>query len=522
MTQNKRIFFNVVATYVRNIYSVIIGLFCGRWMLKVLGEVDYGLLGVVGGMVAFMTFFNAVLASSVTRFYSYSVGSKLIDEHDGVEECRRWFNVAFLLHTVVPILLILIGYPIGKYVIENFLTIPIDRIVPCIWIWRFVMISSFITMVSVPFQAMYYARQEIAELTMYGVVTTTVKAVMLYWMLRHPGFWLVKYSFLSMLLVIVPQLLIVGRALSVYPECKFNHRYIWDQKRIRELIQFAGMRFVSTASMLIGNSGSTILVNKILGPSKNASASIGSLVSAQSASLSGAISGAFGPAVTNAAGAKDHELMKKLAYRASTFGTICVLIFVLPLSLEIDEVMRLWLENPPAGAGRLCLCYLCVVVLERISDGQWMSVYASGRITGYQVCEAIAWLLMLPTGFLLMRCGYDVASIGVSMVIVKSFTAVAKVYYARKECGLSIRYWMCKIVFPLLGASLFSLIPALFVVNTLNSGFIRIIVTTGVICSSFLFLCWVTVVDKDSKNAILLQIKRGLSLKKTFTNRFLA
>ena len=49
MSPNRRIFLNIVATYGRSLYALIIGLFCGRWTLMALGEVDYGLMGVVGG-----------------------------------------------------------------------------------------------------------------------------------------------------------------------------------------------------------------------------------------------------------------------------------------------------------------------------------------------------------------------------------------------------------------------------------------------------------------------------------------
>ena len=43
MTQNRRIFLNIVATYGRSLYSLAIGLFCGRWTLMALGETDYDL-----------------------------------------------------------------------------------------------------------------------------------------------------------------------------------------------------------------------------------------------------------------------------------------------------------------------------------------------------------------------------------------------------------------------------------------------------------------------------------------------
>ena len=59
MTPNRRIVLNIVATYgipraeraakqalcgVRSLYALVIGLFCGRWTLRTLGEVDGGLM----------------------------------------------------------------------------------------------------------------------------------------------------------------------------------------------------------------------------------------------------------------------------------------------------------------------------------------------------------------------------------------------------------------------------------------------------------------------------------------------
>ncbi len=46
MSPNRRIFLNIVATYGRSLYALVIGLFCGRWTLMALGDVDYGLMKV--------------------------------------------------------------------------------------------------------------------------------------------------------------------------------------------------------------------------------------------------------------------------------------------------------------------------------------------------------------------------------------------------------------------------------------------------------------------------------------------
>ena len=55
MTANQRIALNVIATYGRSLYALAIGLFTARWALNALGEVDYGLYVVVGGLTALMT-----------------------------------------------------------------------------------------------------------------------------------------------------------------------------------------------------------------------------------------------------------------------------------------------------------------------------------------------------------------------------------------------------------------------------------------------------------------------------------
>jgi len=39
-----------------------------------LGEVDYGLMGVVGGLTAFIGFFFGILSGAVGRFYAFALG----------------------------------------------------------------------------------------------------------------------------------------------------------------------------------------------------------------------------------------------------------------------------------------------------------------------------------------------------------------------------------------------------------------------------------------------------------------
>ena len=182
MTENKRIALNVVATYGRSLYALAIGLLCGRWTLMALGTTDYGLVGLVGGLTGFVTFFNGLLSFAVGRFYAVSVGKakKAGNELAGLEDSRKWFCTAFSLHITVPTVLLCVGYPFGVWAVRHFLTIPPDRVEACVWVWRFTCASCFVGMFNVPCSAMYTAKQLIAELTIYSFAQTIIRTVFIY------------------------------------------------------------------------------------------------------------------------------------------------------------------------------------------------------------------------------------------------------------------------------------------------------------------------------------------------------
>ena len=70
MSPNRRIFLNVIATYGRSLYALAIGLVTARWALQALGVADYGIMGVVGGLAVFISFFNG---TTINIFWAYFI-----------------------------------------------------------------------------------------------------------------------------------------------------------------------------------------------------------------------------------------------------------------------------------------------------------------------------------------------------------------------------------------------------------------------------------------------------------------
>ena len=504
MTENRRIFWNVVATYGRSLYALVIGLLCGRWALMALGTVDYGLMGLVGGLTVFIAFFNGILAGANARFYAISVGAASVAEEKtaALEECRHWFNTALSVHTLLPLVLIAVGYPIGVRAVEYWLTIPSDRISACIWVFRFVCISCFVGMVNVPFAAMYTAKQYIAELTVYSFVTSTLNVVFLYYMITHPGIWLAKYAAWTCCLSVAPQVVICLRAMFVFPECRVKFSYLWQWRYVRQLGAFSAWQFIGNLCGMLRTNGIAVVINKFFGAGMNAAQTLGTTVQGQCHSLASAMQGAFVPVITQACGAKDYEKMNRYVLRTCKFNVFLSMIFMLPLGLELPEVLRMWLKTPPPFTTGLCYCAMLFYWASCPTVGHMVAVNAVGKISGYYSVLGAINVFVLPVAACI---GYFFRNVYAVMGIVIFFEIVnsaGRLYFARRHAQSSIRAWFRSVLVPMIVALAvcvpIGLLPRLFFAES----FVRVVQTT-LLCESVLLpMLWFVILDDEERDFV--------------------
>ena len=496
MTENRRIALNTIATYGRSVFSVVCGVFSARWVLMSLGQVDFGLYGLIGSLVVFISFLNIQFAGAIARYYAFSVGRAraMKDTAIVMEESRCWFTTALLIHTVVPIGLIFIGYPVGVFAVVNgFLNIPADRVDACVWIWRFVCASTFVGMVNVPFQAMYTAKQYIAELTIYSFIQTIVRTGFMYFMVTHPREWLVPYGCAMLIIQALPQAIICCRAIKIFPECRVRLYAIRHGWRILQLSKFAFWQGVGGVGFIASHQCMSIIINKWFGPRITGSFSVAQTVAGEAAALTGALQGAFAPAITTVYGAGEQDKSFQMAFQVCKIGTVLTLLFSLPMGLEIDEVLRIWLKEPPPLSSGMCLSMLLFISLEKLTIGHVVAINASGNVAKFQAVRGIARSLVIPLALIMILLSRDatfaVLALPISVVIVD----VADVLVASEKIGMSVGYWLKNVVIPILIIALISaligLAPRMFLeASVLRVVFTTLIVVACVVVSSWFFL----------------------------------
>lgn len=504
MTENRRIVLNVVATYSRALLGLACGLFASRWVLAALGVTDFGLFGVVGGIMAFIGFLNRSLAVANSRFYACSVGARKAsaDKEDALDECRRWFNVALLVHTLVPLLLFGIGYPVGVWLIRNWLTVPAARIEVCVTVFGYSCLSGLIGMMSVPFAAMYNAKQEIAESTLFSLFGVVANFLFAYYMVTHPGDWMVRFALWGCVLGLIPTVLMSVRAAVVFPECRLRWRYMLDGSRLRQLLSYAGWSLLAIVSVLLRTDGIVILINKAFGPAVNAAYSVAHNVDGKSAMLNESIKGAFAPAITQAYGAGDLDRMRNLAFCMCKFGLLSSLVFVLPLLWEIEEVLRLWLVTPPAYAAGLC----CVMMVQHVAlmstQGFDTAVGATGSIAKYLAVSSGVAIMTLPVVGCAVRLGAGVYGMAVALAAMIVVYCLVRIAIAARVTGFSVREWLMRLILPLAAVSTSAFVMGLPVRLLLKSGIGRIVLTTAVVEVVFVPLAWRFVLDESERRTL--------------------
>lgn len=512
MTQNKRIFLNVAVTYGRSLIVLICGLFAGRWALMALGAVDLGLYELVGGISGFLMFFNGVLAAAVGRYYAFSIGEASSSNNllRGLENCQVWFSIAIGMHFVLASVLVVVGWPIGEYAIFHWLDVPAERIGSCITVFRIVCVSCWISMLSVPFQAMYVAKQYIAELTIYQILSVVLRMIGLYYMVVTQGDWFVGYAILLAFCLCIPQIVLSFRAPRLFQECRFTMKGLHDFRRVRELLAFAFWDMFSSGGYIMRTSGVTMMVNKLLGPVYNATQNIANNVASQSDALSISVVNAFAPVITNAYGAGNLAQVRQLTLRTCRLCSVLTLVFLLPLALEISEVLRLWLGNPPPGCSVLCLYILLNVAVNRLVSGFDVAIKASGKVAAFQSVNGACNLLVFLLTLIFLINGLNVHAIGLGLVLGYGLGCMFKAYFAQKIVGISYRDMVYRNVIPVFSSVFMTGAIAYLPHFLLPSSFLRVLLTSCLSVGVYIPLIWGIVLDETEKTFVLTKLRRFL------------
>jgi len=475
MKSSSRIAINTAASYTRSLLGVGLALFSSRWILQALGATDFGLFQVVGSLIVFLSFFNSVMANSAARHFAFAIGK------GDTEDVNRWFNTSLSIHLILPSVLIAIGWPGAEYAIRNWLTIPPERVDACVTVFRISLIGAFVNMASIPFIAMFNAKQRITEASIWDMLQNIFVFALAWYLTRASSDRLIFYAMGMVGTHVVIHSSKTIRALILFPECHIRPKTGFDFPRMKELLDFAGWTMIGISGGMLRNQGSSILLNVYFGPAVNAAYGIANQVSAQTNMLSGSLMNAISPEITTREGRGQRSEMIALSSQASKLGTYLALLMSIPLIMEAQYVLNLWLVTPPEHAVILCQLILLTFISDKLTAGYMFAVNAYGKIAYYQATVGVLLFLTLPLAWLLLILGMPPAAVGIAFVIMQSLCSIGRILWVKRLFDVGIKLWLSSVAIPCSIVSGFSVLAASLLIAFFEPSLQRLIL---VCCST--------------------------------------
>lgn len=445
-----RIALNVGATYTQTAVSVVVGLLSSRWVYLALGKVDFGLFALVGAIIGFITFLNSTMVSSNARFFAVAIGESKRGSSQEKDLLCKWFNTALSVHSILPVALVIAGYPVGVYFIRHVLSIPAESIESCIWVFRFSLLAILTTMVTVPFNALYTAKQFIFVRNLFGILQTLAWAAEGWWLLHYDGNRLIAHAAVLMVLITVLNAAIAGLAMHAFPECKIKRAYWFDRARLKELFSFSAFSMLGSLGSLFSNSGVSMVVNVFFGPTMNAAMGVGVQISAKVSMLAAAINSAVSPEVAMRVGKHDMDRAGRLGVRVCFYSVALPLVVLMPIILYIEEILILWLKSPPEYAAEITVILLVASMILNQTCGFRMLIDAMGRVKAYQLSTSTLNLSCLVIVWLMLEFGFGIVwALTVGWLIPKTLIAVVSVLLAKRLAGIPLHRAVSQVVAPL-------------------------------------------------------------------------
>ena len=259
MNIGNRILFNTMILYSKIIITMFISLFTVPIIMNSLGISDFGLYNLIAGVIIMLAFLNASMTVSTQRYMSIGMG---VSKNNNIKQI---FNVSLVLHIIIGLFIILL-FEIGSYFLfDGNLNIDTNRIYAAKIIYQFLVISTFFSILSVPFDAIINAHENMLALSILEIIESILKLLVIVFLIKTSFDKLIFYGFCLAIISIFVTFLKWLFCLKTYPVCKVELKKSFNLNLFIEMFGFAGWNTFGAVAMLARNQGIAIILNIFFG-----------------------------------------------------------------------------------------------------------------------------------------------------------------------------------------------------------------------------------------------------------------
>lgn len=442
---------NTVILYLRMIFQMAVYLYTSRVVIDALGFVDYGIYDVVGSVVMAMMFLNNSMLNCTQRFITYSLA-------DG-KNVSAYFSQSLMIHALLGLLIVVVGGILGTVYIQQFMNLPAGRIADAMFVFYIALASSFITMVSVPYNALIIAHEHMGAFAAITIVDVVLKLSVAMLLFLFDDNRLRMYALLLFVSAIV-----VRGIYGVYCRIAYkNIRFVMHVERdiFKKMLGFLGWNTIGNAAIMCNTQGLNLLLNAVGGPVVNAARGIAFQVQTATVSFINSFQTAINPQITKNYAVGNLTKMNSLVLTSSRVSFLLMLFFIVPLLLMTENILGLWLGEYPPYTVLFVRLLICVSVVEAVANPLMVGASATGNIKRYQLMVGGCMLCTVPVAYIALKMGAAPEFVFWALIATTLLAQCVRMWLCRKLFGFSIPDFCLQVMWPIAKVATACFVPLL-------------------------------------------------------------
>lgn len=437
---NKRIAKNTLFLYFRQILVMAVSLYTVRVVLAALGVEDYGIYNVVGGFVSMFNILSGALSVAISRFITFEMGRNGND----IRRMQQIFSSSVIIQVVMGLLVSLLIATFGVWFVENKMVIPEERLHAAVVVLFFSTASFFINLLSVPYNALIIAHEQMKAFAYISIVEAGLNLLMAYLLIVASCDKLLLYAFCMVIVA-----LIVRMTYALYCKCHFSEcRFVkgFDKHLLSRMFTFAGWAFLGNGSFVLKEHGVNLLLNLFCGPAVNAARGITSQVTRAVTLFISNFMQAVNPQITKSYSSGNLEEMHRLIFTSSRLSFYLMLLLSLPLMKSVDYALGLWLVDVPEYTGLFICLLLIFCLMDCLVQPLMTGLLAEGNIRIYEIALIVLNSCNVILSYFALRDGFAPESVYVVSIVVEIGIMWSRIYLSGKAYGLPARRYCLEVI----------------------------------------------------------------------------
>ena len=498
--KSKRIAKNTLFLFIRMALILCVGLFTSRVVLNTLGVDDFGIYNLVGSVVVLFSFLQAALTNATYRYFAYELG-----RGDPVQ-LKKTFAMAVNAHVLLAVVVLVLCEIGGIWFLNHKLVVPEGRMDAANIAFHLSMLCFCLNVIKTPYNSAIIVHEKMEFFAYSSIVEVLMKLGIVYMLVYFAMDKLVLYSILMLVVALVLLVWYVTHCHRHFEECRY--KFVWDGGLIKGMLKYSGWSVIVNAVDVTVNQSVLFFFNIFFGVVANAAMGVASQVNGHLTNFLNSFTQSYNPQIIKSYAAGEQNYFIKLIFSTSKISYFLLLMASMPIMLNIDFILDLWLKNPPDGSSTFVILVIAYALVDAYSAPLWIGVHATGNLKVHQILMSSIKILNIPLAYIMLKAGCPAWTALALKAGLNVVCSVVRPCYVKRLYGLPLSKYMAQVWGILYLVTLIVVPLPVLVAGEMESSWARFFVSSAGFWAIFAPVVYLIGLNRDEKGLIQSLVKK--------------